>query len=260
MPFDHELKLSTVRAITTAPRLVTKGARGMLALPRSNRRAGSPSTALPTVPGWSPSHPRRDGTTETRPTTTRTRSLGSDVRGQSKTTRGVDRKFTSSARRKISWRQRHSRARCAATRPRVEGILTGADLDALDDDALAAAIPHTTVFARVSPDQKARIIKIARRTGVDVAYMGDGVNDAVALHAADGGISVESGGHIAKDAADIVLLDKELGVLADAEWKDGGSSLTPQVRADATSSNFGKVQRGGRVAVSTSCDAPSQIC
>ena len=71
----------------------------------------------------------------------------------------------------------------------VEGIITGTDIDGLDDDALAAAIPHTTVFARVSPDQKARIIKIARRTGVDVAYMGD--NDAVALHAADVGISVD---------------------------------------------------------------------
>ncbi|HEX2782815.1 MAG TPA: HAD-IC family P-type ATPase, partial [Ilumatobacteraceae bacterium] len=83
----------------------------------------------------------------------------------------------------------------------VEGVLSGAELDGLDDDALAAAIPHTTVFARVSPDQKSRIVKIARRTGVDVAYMGDGVNDAVALHAADVGISVDSATDIAKDAA-----------------------------------------------------------
>ena len=71
----------------------------------------------------------------------------------------------------------------------VEAVLTGAELERLDDDGLAAAIPHTTVFARVSPDQKSRIIKVARRTGVDVAFMGDGVNDAVALHAADVGIS-----------------------------------------------------------------------
>ncbi|MDQ1397690.1 MAG: P-type Mg2+ transporter, partial [Acidimicrobiaceae bacterium] len=97
----------------------------------------------------------------------------------------------------------------------VEAVLTGAELDGLDDDRLAAAIPHTTVFARVSPDQKSRIIKVARRTGVDVAYMGDGVNDAVALHAADVGISVDSATDVAKDAADIVLLDKDLGVLAD---------------------------------------------
>ncbi|MBK5332392.1 MAG: HAD-IC family P-type ATPase, partial [Ilumatobacteraceae bacterium] len=97
----------------------------------------------------------------------------------------------------------------------ADTVLTGVELDALDDDALAAAIPGTTVFARVSPEQKSRIVKIARRTGVDVAYMGDGVNDALALHAADVGISVESATDIAKDAADIVLLDKDLGVLAD---------------------------------------------
>ena len=97
----------------------------------------------------------------------------------------------------------------------VEQVRTGAELERLDDDALAAGIEHTTVFARVSPDQKSRIIKVARRTGADVAFLGDGANDAVALHAADVGISVESATDVAKDAADIVLLDKDLGVLAD---------------------------------------------
>ena len=124
----------------------------------------------------------------------------------------------------------------------VEAVLTGAELDALDDDALAAAIPHTTVFARVSPDQKSRIVKIARRTGVDVAYMGDGVNDAVALHAADVGISVESATDIAKDAADIVLLDKDLGVLADGVME--GRRIfanTLKYVLMATSSNFGNM-------------------
>ncbi len=124
----------------------------------------------------------------------------------------------------------------------VEAILAGSDLDRLDDDALAAAIPQTTVFARVSPDQKARIIKIARRTGVDVAYMGDGVNDAVALHAADVGISVDSGADIAKDAADIVLLDKDLGVLAEGVME--GRRIfanTLKYVLMATSSNFGNM-------------------
>ena len=97
----------------------------------------------------------------------------------------------------------------------VEQVRTGAELERLDDDALAAAIGHTTVFARVSPGQKSRILKVARRSGTDVAFLGDGVNDAVALHAADVGISVESATDVAKDAADIVLLDKDLGVLAD---------------------------------------------
>ncbi|WP_307811532.1 cation-translocating P-type ATPase, partial [Streptomyces fildesensis] len=70
--------------------------------------------------------------------------------------------------------------------------LTGVDLDALDDAELAAAIVRTTVFARVSPEHKARIVRIQRTTGGDVAFLGDGVNDALALHAADVGISVES--------------------------------------------------------------------
>jgi P-type Mg2+ transporter len=97
----------------------------------------------------------------------------------------------------------------------VTGVLTGADLDRLDDDGLADAILLTTVFARVSPDQKSRVIRIARRSGADVGLLGDGVNDAVALHAADVGISVESANEVARDGADTVLLDKDLGVLAD---------------------------------------------
>jgi soluble P-type ATPase len=70
----------------------------------------------------------------------------------------------------------------------VEGVRTGAELERLDDAALRAAIPHTTVFARVSPDHKSRIIKLARAGGADVAFLGDGVNDAVAPHAADVGL------------------------------------------------------------------------
>ncbi|MGD0379097.1 MAG: magnesium-translocating P-type ATPase [Acidimicrobiales bacterium] len=124
----------------------------------------------------------------------------------------------------------------------LSGTLVGADIDALDDDALAAAIPSTTVFARVSPEQKSRIIKVARRTGVAVAFLGDGVNDAVALHHADVGISVDSGTDVAKDAADIVLLDKDLGVLADGVME--GRRIfanTMKFVFMATSSNFGNM-------------------
>lgn len=69
------------------------------------------------------------------------------------------------------------------------GVLSGAEVESLDNDHLEAAILTATVFARISPDQKSRIVKVAHRTGKDVAFLGDGVNDAVALHHADVGIS-----------------------------------------------------------------------
>jgi len=122
------------------------------------------------------------------------------------------------------------------------GLLNGTDVEKLDDDALATAIPKTTIFARINPDQKSRIIKIARRTGKDIAYMGDGVNDAVALHHADVGISVDSGTDVAKDAADVVLLDKDLGVLAEGVTE--GRRIfanTMKYVLMSTSSNFGNM-------------------
>ena len=121
-------------------------------------------------------------------------------------------------------------------------VLTGAEVDAADDEALAALIPATTVFARVTPEQKSRVIKVARRAGRDVAFLGDGVNDAVALHHADVGISVESGTDVAKDAADVVLLDKDLGVLAEGviEGRRIFANTLKYVLM-ATSSNFGNM-------------------
>ncbi len=95
------------------------------------------------------------------------------------------------------------------------GAMTGADISGLDDAALAVAIHTTTVFARVSPEDKARIVRVQRRSGGGVAFLGDGVNDALALHAADVGISVDSATDVAKDAADVILLEKNLDVLAD---------------------------------------------
>jgi Mg2+-importing ATPase len=122
------------------------------------------------------------------------------------------------------------------------GVLSGTEVEALDDDRLEAAIATTTVFARISPDQKSRIIKVARRTGKDVAFLGDGVNDAVALHHADVGISVDSGTDVAKDAADVVLLDKDLGVLAEGVME--GRRIfanTMKYVLMSTSSNFGNM-------------------
>jgi Mg2+-importing ATPase len=120
--------------------------------------------------------------------------------------------------------------------------LTGTQLDALNDTQLAAAIPATTVFARVSPEHKARIVRVQRRSGGGVAFLGDGVNDALALHAADVGISVDSATDVAKDAADVILLKKDLSVLADgvAEGRRIFANTIKYVLM-GTSSNFGNM-------------------
>jgi Mg2+-importing ATPase len=135
---------------------------------------------------------------------------------------------------------------CADLGLDVKGILTGAQLDALDDAALAAALPGTTIFARVTPEQKSRVIKAQRALGSTVGFMGDGVNDAVALHDADVGISVDSATDVAKDAADIVLLAKDLEILAH------GISSGRRIFANTikyvlmgTSSNFGNMFSAG---------------
>ncbi|MFC4529999.1 magnesium-translocating P-type ATPase [Sphaerisporangium dianthi] len=122
------------------------------------------------------------------------------------------------------------------------GVLTGAELDALDDEGLRAVIATTTVFARVTPEHKARIVHVQRSGGAGVAFLGDGVNDALALHAADVGISVDSATDIAKDAADVILLEKDLGVLADgvAEGRRIFANTIKYVLM-GTSSNFGNM-------------------
>ena len=123
-------------------------------------------------------------------------------------------------------------------------------------------MPGISIFARVGPDQKSRLIKVARRTGADVAFMGDGVNDAVALHAADVGISVDSATEVAKDAADIVLLDKDLGVLADGV-REGRRIFANTLKyvLMATSSNFGNMfsAAGASLFLSFLPMLPSQI-
>ena len=131
---------------------------------------------------------------------------------------------------------------CADLGLPVGGALTGTDVDGMDDDALAAAIDQTTVFARVSPEHKARIVKIQRKTGEDVAFLGDGVNDALALHAADVGISVDSATDVAKDAADVILLEKDLDVLADG-IVEGRRIFANTIKyvLMGTSSNFGNM-------------------
>ena len=93
------------------------------------------------------------------------------------------------------------------------GILTGSDLHHMSDEALRQQVNEVDIFAEVEPNQKERIIVALKKTGNVVGYMGDGINDASAIHAADVGISVDSAVDVAKDAADIVLLEKGLDVL-----------------------------------------------
>lgn len=92
--------------------------------------------------------------------------------------------------------------------------LTGADIDAMDDDELSGALATATILARVSPQQKQRAVAMLRAGGRTVGFLGDGVNDALALHSADVGISVDTATDVAKDAADIILLEKSLAVIA----------------------------------------------
>jgi Mg2+-importing ATPase len=120
-------------------------------------------------------------------------------------------------------------------------VATGADVDKAGDQ-LGDLLARTTVFARVSPEHKAQIVREQRRAGADVAFLGDGVNDAVALHAADVGISVDSATDVAKDAADVLLLEKDLNVLADGVM--GGRRIfanTMKYVLMGTSSNFGNM-------------------
>ncbi len=122
------------------------------------------------------------------------------------------------------------------------GTITGAEAEAMSDPELSAAAREASIFARVSPEQKARIIRLLRQSGGAVGFMGDGVNDALALHQADIGISVDSATDVAKDAADVVLLDKDLGVLADGVM-EGRRIFANTIKyvLMGTSSNFGNM-------------------
>jgi len=125
---------------------------------------------------------------------------------------------------------------------KVDGVLTGSELNTLRDEALWQIAERTTLFAEVDPNQKERIIQALRRTGHVVGYLGDGINDAPALHAADVGISVDSAVDVAKETADFVLLEHSLGVLRDgiAEGRRVFANTMKYVYT-TTSANFGNM-------------------
>lgn len=121
-------------------------------------------------------------------------------------------------------------------------IVTGSQLRHMSDEALLKQVGEVDVFAEVEPNQKERIILALRKSGNVVGYMGDGINDASALHAADVGISVDSAVDVAKEAADIVLLKMDLGVLVEGV-REGRVTFANTLKYVfmATSANFGNM-------------------
>ena len=124
----------------------------------------------------------------------------------------------------------------------VEGTLDGAAVAQLSDEELEGRVEHVTVFAKLSPDQKVRVVRALRTRGHVVGFMGDGVNDAAAMGASDCGVSVDSGADVAKEAADIILLEKDLGVLENGivEGRRTFFNMNKYVKMTA-SSNFGNI-------------------
>lgn len=123
-----------------------------------------------------------------------------------------------------------------------EDILCGSTIERMSDEALRNVIEKTVVFARLSPTHKARIVRLLKENGHVVGFMGDGINDAPALRTADIGISVDTGVDIAKEAADIILLEKSLMVLEEGvrEGRRTFSNMLKYIKMTA-SSNFGNV-------------------
>ena len=124
----------------------------------------------------------------------------------------------------------------------VLGVLSGRDIGALDDLALGARAESVNLFCRVTPQQKSRIIRALKLRGHTVGYLGDGINDAPSLHSADIGISVDSAVDVAKAAAQMVLLKRDLEVLHDGviEGRRTFSNVRKYILM-GTSSNFGNM-------------------
>ena len=124
----------------------------------------------------------------------------------------------------------------------VGDIVLGSQIDGMTDDQLAIEAERTTVFAKLSPMQKARIIRVLKSKGHTVGFMGDGINDAPALKEADVGVSVDTAVDIAKESADIILLEKDLMVLREGvlEGRKTYGNIIKYIKMTA-SSNFGNM-------------------
>ena len=135
-----------------------------------------------------------------------------------------------------------SRKVCRDVGLAAEPMLLGAEVEALSDEELGKAAEQTTLFARLSPAHKERVIRVLRGRGHVVGFLGDGINDAPALKAADVGISVDTATDIAKESADLILLEKDLTVLEGGviEGRKVFANILKYIRMGA-SSNFGNM-------------------
>lgn len=124
----------------------------------------------------------------------------------------------------------------------VENILLGSQISEMSDEELKVEVEKTNIFAKLSPQQKTRIVRILRENGHTVGFMGDGINDAAAMHESDVGISVDTAVDIAKESADIILLEKDLMVLEKGviEGRRTFGNIIKYIKMTA-SSNFGNM-------------------
>jgi len=125
---------------------------------------------------------------------------------------------------------------------KADKVLNGHEIDAMSSDELRAVVDETTIFAKLSPMQKSRVISMLKSNGHTVGFLGDGINDAAALREADVGISVDTAVDIAKESADIIMLEKSLLFLKDAvvEGRKTFGNIIKYIKM-AVSSNFGNV-------------------
>ena len=135
-----------------------------------------------------------------------------------------------------------TRTICQQVGLKVRNMLLGSDLDKMSDVELAKVAETTEVFAKLTPEQKERIVTILRENGHTVGFMGDGINDAAAMKSADIGISVDTAVDIAKESADIILLEKDLMVLEEGiiEGRKTYANMIKYIKMTA-SSNFGNM-------------------
>lgn len=135
-----------------------------------------------------------------------------------------------------------TRCICDQVGMKIDHILLGSDIDEMNDQLLAMEVENTSVFAKLSPQQKTRIVRILRGNGHIVGFMGDGINDAAAMRESDVGISVDTAVDIAKESADIILLEKDLMVLEAGvlEGRRTFGNIIKYIKMTA-SSNFGNM-------------------